>query len=312
MKRTFLIRFAWLSVVAAIATIGLKAGAYALTGSVALLSDALESLVNLAGAIMAVTMLSIAAHPPDEDHAYGHGKAEYFSSGAEGMLIGVAALGIGVTAIERLITPRPLEQIGLGLGISVFASLLNWGVALVLRNAGRKYNSIALEANAKHLFTDVWTSAGVLVGVSAVAITGWGWLDSLAALVVAIIIVWSGFQLVRRSVSGLMDTALSVEEQNQLQSVLARYSQQGIQYHALRTRKAGARSFVSVHVLAPGVWTVHRGHQLLEQIERDIRNVIANAVVFTHLESLDDQASWHDMTLDREDKPEITLFRGNV
>lgn len=301
MKRSNLARLAWLSVAGAVATIGLKAGAFVLTGSVALLSDALESLVNLVGALMAATMLSIAAQPADENHAYGHEKAEYFSSGAEGMLIGIAALGIGVTAIQRLITPRPLEQVGLGLGISILASLVNLGVALVLRNAGRKYNSIALEANAKHLFTDVWTSAGVLVGVSAVAITGWGWLDPLAALVVAVNIVWSGLQLVKRSIAGLMDTALSAEERSQLQTVLARYSQQGIQYHALRTRQAGARSFVSVHVLVPGAWTVHRGHQLLEQIERDIRNVLANVVVFTHLESLDDKASWQDMTLDREE-----------
>ncbi len=306
MKRSYLARFAWLSVAVAVATIGLKTGAYVLTGSVALHSDALESLVNLVGALMAATMLSIATQPADENHAYGHEKAEYFSSGAEGMFIGIAALGIGVTAIERLITPRPLEQVGLGLGISVLASLLNLGVALVLRNAGRKYHSIALEANAKHLFTDVWTSAGVLVGVSAVAITGWGWLDPLAALVVAFNIVWSCLQLIKRSIAGLMDTALSAEERSQVQGVLAQYSQQGIQYHALRTRQAGARSFVSVHVLMPGAWTVHRGHQLLEQIERDIRNVLANVVVFTHLESLDDQASWQDMTLDREETSDTT------
>ena len=217
MNRSSLARFAWLSIAAAILTIGLKAIAYQLTGSVGLLSDALESFVNLAGALMALAMLTIAARPADEDHLYGHGKAEYFSSGAEGMLILVAAVSIGMAAVQRLMAPKPLEQIGFGIGVSVVASFVNLAVALVLRRAGKQYNSITLEANARHLMTDVWTSAGVLVGVGAVALTGWERLDPIVALVVAGNIVWSGFQIVRNSVLGLMDIALPVEEQITLQ-----------------------------------------------------------------------------------------------
>ncbi|HJW90224.1 MAG TPA: cation diffusion facilitator family transporter [Anaerolineales bacterium] len=217
MNRSSLARFAWLSIAAAILTIGLKAIAYQLTGSVGLLSDALESFVNLAGALIALAMLTIAARPADEDHLYGHGKAEYFSSGAEGMLILVAAVSIGMAAVQRLMAPKPLEQIGFGIGVSVVASFVNLAVALVLRRAGKQYNSITLEANAQHLMTDVWTSAGVLVGVGAVALTGWERLDPIVALVVAGNIVWSGFQIVRNSVLGLMDIALPVEEQITLQ-----------------------------------------------------------------------------------------------
>jgi cation diffusion facilitator family transporter len=299
MNRSSLTRFAWLSIAAAILTIGLKAIAYQLTGSVGLLSDALESFVNLAGALMALAMLSIAARPADEDHLYGHSKAEYFSSGAEGMLILVAAVSIGIAAVQRLITPRPLEQIGFGIGVSIVASFVNLAVALVLRRAGQQYNSITLEANARHLMTDVWTSAGVLVGVGAVALTGWQRLDPIVALVVAGNIVWSGFQIVRNSVLGLMDTALPVEEQITLQKVLEQHLQTGVQYHALRTRQSGARRFISLHVLVPGIWTVQRGHQLLERIEADIRHALPTAAVFTHLESLNDPASWDDMALDR-------------
>jgi cation diffusion facilitator family transporter len=303
MNRSSLTRFAWLSIAAAILTIGLKAIAYLLTGSVGLLSDALESFVNLAGALMALAMLTIAARPADEDHMYGHSKAEYFSSGAEGMLILVAAVSIGIAAVQRLLTPKPLEQIGFGIGISIVASFVNLAVGLVLRRAGKQYNSITLEANAKHLMTDVWTSAGVLVGVGAVALTGWVRLDPIVALVVAGNIVWSGFQIVRNSVLGLMDTALPVEEQITLQKVLEQHLQTGVQYHALRTRQSGARRFISLHVLVPGVWTVQRGHQLLERIEEDIRLALPTAAVFTHLESLNDPASWDDMALDRAVDP---------
>jgi cation diffusion facilitator family transporter len=303
MNRSFLTRFAWLSIAAAVLTIGLKAIAYQLTGSVGLLSDALESFVNLAGALMALAMLTIAARPADEDHLYGHGKAEYFSSGAEGILILVAAVSIGIAAVQRLMTPKPLEQIGLGIGVSIVASFVNLTVALVLRRAGKQYNSITLEANAQHLMTDVWTSAGVLVGVGAVALTGWERLDPIVALVVAGNIVWSGFQIMRNSVLGLMDTALPVEEQIILQKVLEQHLQTGVQYHALRTRQSGARRFISLHVLVPGIWTVQRGHQLLERIEADIRNVLPTAAVFTHLESLNDPASWEDLALDRAVAP---------
>ena len=293
---TPLTRFAWLSTAAAVLTIALKTVAYLLTDSVGFLSDAVESVVNLAGALMALVMLTIAARPADEDHAYGHSKAEYFSSGIEGTLILIAAVSIGVAAIQRIITPKPLEQIGLGLGVSIVASLVNLCVSLVLFKAGKRYNSITLEANAQHLMTDVWTSAGVLVGVGAVALTGWERLDPIVAIIIAVNIIWSGVRIVRKSVLGLMDTALPAEEQSVIQSVLERHSQSGVQYHALRTRQAGTRGFVTFHVLVPGEWTIQRGHDLLEQIESDLRLALPNITAFTHLESLDDPASWDDTT----------------
>lgn len=295
--RASLTRFAWLSIGAALATILLKLAAYLLTMSVGLLSDAMESGVNLAGAIVALWMLSVAARPPDKDHSFGHNKAEYFSSGVEGTLIILAALGIAVAAVERLLNPRPLEQIGLGLLVSVGASLINLVVALVLLNAGKKHHSIALEANGRHLLTDVWTSAGVILGVGGVAVTGWSSLDPVVAILVAANIVWTGGAIVRRSVSGLMDSALSVAEQNQVRDVLDRYVGSGIAYHALRTRQSGTHRFVSVHILVPGAWTVHAGHQLLDRIEADVRNALPDAIVFTHLESGEDPRSWDDENL---------------
>ena len=298
-NRSSLTRFAWLSIGAAVLTIALKTIAYLLTGSVGLLSDALESLVNLAGAMMALAMLTIAARPEDEDHAYGHSKAEYFSSGVEGTLILIAAVSIVIAAIPRLITPKPLEQIGLGLAVSVGASLVNLFVALILRRASKLHNSITLEANSNHLLTDVWTSAGVLAGVGAVTLTGWQRLDPIVAMLVAANIIWAGVGIVRKSVLGLMDTALPVEQQKLVQSVLEPHTQNGVEFHALRTRQSGARQFVSLHVIVPGRWTVQRGHQLLESIEADIRRALPNVTVFTHLESLDDPASWDDTNLDR-------------
>ena len=282
MSAASLTRFAWLSIAAALLTILLKSVAYLLTGSVGLLSDALESLVNLAGALMALAMLAIAAKPADEDHAYGHSKAEYFSSGVEGILILIAAVSIGVTAGQRLLAPKPLEQIGMGLAVSVAASLVNLFVALFLLKAGKRYHSITLTANAHHLLTDVWTSAGVLLGVGAVALTGWQRLDPLVALAVAGNIVWAGFRIVRSSVLGLMDTALPPEEQAAIQQVLDNYSQAGVQFHALLTRQAGMRRFVSVHVLVPGTWTVQRGHELLEQIEADFRRADGSGSGWDH------------------------------
>jgi cation diffusion facilitator family transporter len=251
--------------------------------------------------LVALAMLTVAARPADEDHAYGHSKAEYFSSGVEGTLILVAAVSIGVAAVGRLIVPKPLEKVALGLGASVVASLVNLGVASLLLRVGRRHNSITLEASARHLFTDVWTSAGVLAGVSVVALTGWQRLDPIVALAVAANIVRTGTGIVRRSISGLMDTALSGEETESVRKVLRRYEQDGLQFHALRTRQAGARQFVSLHVLVPGVWTVQRGHELLERIEADICRALPNSSVFTHLESLDDPASWHDVDLERSE-----------
>jgi len=294
-----LTRFAWLSIAAAVATIALKTVAYVLTGSVGLLSDAVESIVNLVGAVMALSMLTVASRPADEDHSYGHSKAEYFSSGVEGTLILVAALSIAVAAGRRLLAPQPLEQIGVGLAVSVVASLINLAVALVLLRVGRQHHSITLEANAQHLFTDVWTSAGVIVGVAAVAGTGWLRLDPIVALLVAGNILWTGTRIVRKSVLGLMDTALPPEELVAVKAALDSHLNDGIEYHALRTRQSGARRFVSLDVLVPGEWTVHRGHALLEDLEARIRAAVPNVTVFTHLESLDDPASWDDQLLDR-------------
>ncbi|GAB1469522.1 cation diffusion facilitator family transporter [Chloroflexota bacterium] len=302
-NRSFLTRFAWLSIGAAVITITLKSIAYLLTGSVGLLSDALESIVNLVGAIMALAMLTVAASPADEDHAYGHSKAEYFSSGVEGTLILIAAVSIIITAIPRLVTPEPLERVGLGLGVSVVSSLVNLGVAMVLLKAAKQHKSITLEANARHLMTDVWTSVGVLAGVGLVALTGWERLDPIVAFIVAANIIWSGIRIVRMSALGLMDTALPAEEQAKLKNILEKYTQSGVEYHALRTRESGSRQFVSFHILVPGKWTVHRGHQLLESIEADVRRALPSATVFTHLESLNDPASWEDTTLDRPEPP---------
>lgn len=298
MMHASLTRFAWLSIAAAIITISLKSLAYWLTGSVGLLSDALESVVNLVGALVALLMLTIAARPPDEEHLYGHSKAEYFSSGIEGALIALAAGSIGLAAAPRLINPQAVEQVGLGLAVSTLASLVNLGVARVLLKAGRRYNSITLEADARHLMTDVWTSVGVIGAVGAVALTGWQILDPLIALVVAANILWSGYHLLRRSVAGLMDAALPPAEDAAVKQVLAKYEAQGLQFHALLTRQAAARRFISLHVLVPDEWTVRQGHQILEQIEAEIGQILPGTVVFTHLEPLDDPTSWQDMALD--------------
>ncbi len=297
--RSTLTRFAWLSVAAAMLTMGLKVVAYFLTDSVGLLSDALESMVNLAGGLMAVAMLTVAARPADEDHPYGHSKAEYFSSIVEGSLILVAAASIAVAAVRRLMTPQPLEQIGLGLAVSVGAAGVNLVVALILLRAGKRHNSITLEANAHHLLTDVWTSAGVLIGVGAVALTGWTRLDPIVAILVALNIVWTGVRIIKNSVLGLMDTAIPAEEQQKILRILESHLEDGAQYHALRTRQSGSQQFVSFHFLVPGTWTVTRGHQLLERIEADLCAALSDATVFSHLESLDDPASWDDAKLGR-------------
>ncbi|MFQ5398599.1 MAG: cation diffusion facilitator family transporter [Anaerolineae bacterium] len=293
-----LTRFAWLSIGVAVFTIALKAGAYLLTGSVGLLSDALESGVNLLAAVFALIMLTIAAMPPDEEHAYGHTKAEYFSSGAEGTLILVAAVTIIVSVIRRLSQPQPLEQLGIGVIISGVAAVSNFVVARILLQAGRRYNSVTLSADAHHLMTDVLTSAGVLVGIGAVAVTGWNILDPLIALVVAAQIIFAGVRLVRQSVRGLMDTALPKEELERVEAVLEAYhNRRHIHYHALRSRQSGAHRFVSVHVLVPGTWTVQEGHALLDDLERDICDILPDTSVFTHLEPLDDASSNADLRL---------------
>ncbi|HKA38477.1 MAG TPA: cation diffusion facilitator family transporter [Burkholderiales bacterium] len=294
--------FALLSIAAALATIGLKLLAWWLTGSVGLLSDALEGLINLAGATMAFAMLSVAARPPDEEHAFGYSKAEYFASGFEGMLIVAAAIAIGVVAVDRLITPRPLEQLGLGIAVSAAAALINFAVARRLLAAGRQHRSIALEADARHLMTDVWTSAGVILGVAAVWLTGWERLDPLVALAVAGNIVWSGYKLVQRSAQGLLDHALPEEKLQALNRVLDRYRAQGIDFHALRTRQAGARSFISVHVLVPADWSVAQGHNLAHRVEDEIHESLPDVAVLTHVEPLGDPESYRDMGLDPDER----------
>ena len=292
-------RFAWLSIAAAVVTIAMKTVAWRLTGSVGLLSDALESLVNLAGATMTLLMLNVAAKPPDEEHAYGHGKAEYFASFAEGALILAAAAAIAGTAVQRLLDPQPLEQVGFGALVSIGATLVNFLVARVLLQAGRRHHSIALEADAHHLMTDVWTTAGVLAAVALVALTGWNVLDPAIAILVAAQIVWTAVRLMRRSALGLLDSALPPGELAALRQVLSRHEGPEVRFHAVRTRMAGARRFVSMHVLVPGTWTVRRGHDLLEEIEAQVRQVLPHATVFTHLEALEDPASWQDEGLDR-------------
>jgi cation diffusion facilitator family transporter len=298
-SRPPLTAFAWLSLAAAIVTVTLKLLAYALTGSVGLLSDALESLVNVLAGGMAVAMLWLADRPPDEDHPYGHSKAEYFSSGLEGILILAAALAIGWTAFRRLLAPVPLDQPVIGLLIVAVATVLNFTVARVLLRVGERDHSITLEANARHLMTDVWTSSGVIVGVGLAAMTGWVQLDALVAIAVALHIVLTGFDLIRRSALGMLDTAISSSEQETVQSILRRYEADGIEFHALRTRQSGGRRFVSMHVLVPGDWTVSRGHELLEEIEAGIRAAVPTVSVFTHLEPIDDPASFEDLEIER-------------
>lgn len=299
-NRASLTRFAWLSIAAAMTTIAFKTGAYLLTGSVGLLSDALESLVNLAGAIMALGMLTIAARPADESHVYGHSKAEYFASVTEGLLILGAAGGIFITAVNRLLQPRELEQLGLGLFVSIVASVINLFAARILLREGRNRRSITLEADAHHLMTDVWTSIGVIAGVALAGVTGWNFLDPLVAIAVALNIIWTGVRLVGRSVSGLMDAALPEAEQELIQGVMEEYREKGVGFHALRTRQAAARRFISVHILVPGDWTVHDAHHVAEDFEADIRAALGSAVtVFTHIEPAEDELSMEDMFLDR-------------
>lgn len=297
-----LTHYAWLSIAAALLTMALKLVAWQLTGSVGLLSDALESLVNLAAAIFALLALRVAALPPDDDHAFGHTKVEYFSSGIEGALILLAAAGIGWNAADRLMHPHALESVGLGLTVSVVASLVNLFVARILMRAGREAHSVTLQADAHHLMTDVWTSVAVVVGVSLVVWTGWQWLDPVIGLLLAGHILWMGVRLVRESLLGLMDTGLPPQEMDAIRDVLERYESQGVQHHALRTRQAGAWRFMSVHVLVPGDWTVSKGHELMEKLEDDIRRRVPRLTVLTHLEPVEDPASWDDVKLDRESR----------
>lgn len=286
----------WLSIAAAVATISLKTVAYLLTGSVGLLSDALESVVNLVAAVFALWMLTVAARPADEDHPYGHTKAEYFSGALEGSLIGMAALSIGWAAIQRLMSPVPIENISFGLAISAVASIINLIVGQILIRQGKKHRSATLSADGKHLMTDVVTSAGVIAALIVVKITGWVILDPIIALVVAFYILWSGYEIVRHSAMGLLDTAIEPNELKEVVRVLDDYKREfPIDYHALRTRRSGVRTFVNVHVLMPDEWTIIRGHDLAHQIEHDVAAALPGAVVFTHIEPIDDPKSMEDI-----------------
>jgi len=299
--RKNLSRYVWLSILAAVLTISLKAAAYFYTGSIGLLSDALESVINLAAAIIALIMIKIAASPPDDDHAFGHDKAEYFASGIEGTLIFIAAGGIAFTAIPRLFAPQPIENLGIGLIVSLVATLINFVVGRLLIKVGKQNRSIVLEADGRHLMTDVWTSVGVIVGIVVVGFTSWLILDAVIALIVALNIVWTGFQLVKRSALGLMDTAIPPETTQEIVSILDGFvEKQGIDYHALRTRQSGARHFISVHILVPDEWSVQKGHDLTEEIELEICRVVPESTVFTHLEPLEDPLSFEDLELFRK------------
>jgi cation diffusion facilitator family transporter len=292
-------RYAALSIVAAVLTIGLKLGAYLLTGSVGLFSDAAESVVNLVAAVAALWALLYAARPPDEDHAFGHDKAEYFSSGLESALILLAAGWIGVTAWDRFTDPQPLQNVGIGLSITLVATAINGGVALIILRAGRHLRSITLRADAQHLLTDVWTSLGVVLGIATVQLTGWLVLDPLIGLVVAANILWTGVRLLRDTAQGLLDRVLPPVDQESIVKVLSRYENEGIRFHALRTRASGPRRFISMHVLVPGGWTVQRGHDLSEKIERDLAAVLPQSTFFIHIEPSEDPASFADQSLDR-------------
>lgn len=296
---TDLTKYAWLSIATALLTIMLKTAAWQLTDSVGLLSDALESIVNLVAAIAVLIALIVAARGPDEEHAYGHSKAEYFSSGLEGGLIFLAALGIFFTAIPRLWNPQPLDDIGIGIVLAMASSIINGLVGLKLLTAAREHRSVTLQSDAHHLFADVLTTAGVVAGVVLVGFTGWNRLDPILAIAVGTYILLTGYRLVNASIHGLLDTAIPAPDIEIVVGILSRWQREhGIMTHALRTRQAGRRRFVSMHVLVPGSWTVDQGHDLVGGIEDEIRHALPDTTVFTHLEPLENPTSWQDTGLD--------------
>jgi cation diffusion facilitator family transporter len=302
MQTQSLKKFIYLSIAAALATISLKLLAWNLTDSVGLFSDALESCVNLVAAIIALVMISLAEKPPDIEHEFGHNKAEYFSSAIEGGLIVLAAFSIIWSAVPRILHPQPLENLGVGLLVAVGASMINLVVSIILVKNGKKHNSITLEADGKHLMTDVLTSGGVLLGIVLIKLTGWLILDGIVAIGVAINIIWTGYQLIKRSASGLLDTAVSKDETDKINQVLEKYKVQNIKFHSMMTRQSGQRKFILVHLLMPGIWNIHQGHNLAEEIEKDIRMLFPNAqtTVFTHLEPIEDPESMLDISIDRK------------
>jgi cation diffusion facilitator family transporter len=291
--------YARLSIAAGLATLLLKYGAYVLTGSVGLLADAAEGIVNLLAALVALWALTLAKQPADEEHAFGHSKAEYFASGFEGLMILAAAVSIAIAAWSRMQDPRPLTHVWEGLGITLVAAGINGAVAVLLLRAGKRLSSITLRADAYHLLTDVWTSAGVLVGIVLVKMTGWLLLDPIVALLVATNIVWTAAKLLLETGHGLLDSAISAEDRMKVNAVIESYRDRGVMIHAVRTRVAGRRRFLEMHVLVPGVWTVQKGHDLCEEIEAAVGEAIPDGTVLTHLEPFEDPASWNDQGLDR-------------
>jgi cation diffusion facilitator family transporter len=288
-------KYGWLSLGVSLVVFSMKIVAFALTGSVGLLSDALESTVNIVAAIVAIVALRAASRPGDAGHHYGHGKAEYLSALVEGVMIFVAAIFIIFTAVERLMNPKPLDDLGIGLAVSVVASIINGATAVFLMQAGRRHRSIVLEADGKHLMTDVWTSAGVVVGVGLVGLTGWQPLDPLIAIAVAINIVFAGWGLIRNSTAGLMDSALPDADHDAILAVLRSRASDDITFHAVQTRASGRQRFVSMHVLVPGQWTVQRGHDFVSEIEDELHAALDNLSVLTHLEPKEDPRSWDDV-----------------
>ncbi|WHU48884.1 cation diffusion facilitator family transporter [Gordonia sp. L191] len=301
MARGDLTRYALLSIVTAIVVIIMKLLAWRVSGSVGLLSDALESLVNLAAAVAAFLALRVVARPADAEHNFGHSKAEYFSAVFEGVLIIAAAVAIVVAAAERLAHPAELDSVGLGLVISVVATVLNGAVAVLLLRAGKRYRSMTLEADGKHLLTDVWTTVGVVVGVFLVMVTGWQPLDSIVAILVAINIVFVGGRLVWRSGDGLLDAALPAADLVKISGVLDRFRSEKVDFHDIRTREAGHERFVQLHMLVPGEWTIDRGHDLVEAVEDELHATLDHLRVTIHLEPIDDPRAYEPWRLDAPD-----------
>jgi cation diffusion facilitator family transporter len=294
-------KFMYLSIAAGIATILLKFAAYRVTGSIGFFSDALESIVNLLAASFGLVMLHVSEKPADEGHEFGHSKAEYFSSAIEGALILLAAFSIIWSAIPRLINPITLENINIGLLFSVGASLVNLTVGQILIRNGKKSKSLLVEADGKHLMTDVWTSAGVIIGIFMVKITGILILDPIIAILVALNIVYTGYRLISRSTNGLMDASISESEINQVKKYLDSLKEKNITYHSLMTRQAGQRKFISFHLLVPGAWTVQQGHENADMIEETIEDMFDEPVTVTsHIEPVEDPASLKDIGIDRK------------
>ncbi|MFM2309374.1 MAG: hypothetical protein RLY87_1495 [Chloroflexota bacterium] len=292
-------RYAWISLFVAFVVIFLKIAAYYLTGSVSLLSDALESVVNVLGASATMWALAVSELPPDDDHAHGHDKAEYFSSGFEGALVLVAAVVIIVTSLQRFIEPQPIDASPIGIAIALGTSVINYVLARWLLRAAKQHDSTALEADAHHIMSDVVTSIAVSGGLVLAVITSISWFDPLFALFVGLNIIRTGWDLVKRSADGLLDASLLPVDHDRVMAIITKYRGDTIDFHAIRTRRSGSRKFVTFHVLVPGDWSVQRGHELLEAIEIELTHAIPNLHVTTHLEPNDDPSSFHDIDLHR-------------